>query len=90
MLPVHCLAFVIGDETNLLCAVEGAAKLEGDPSWLHQVETEGRNDAAAGTGDLPIHLNAGGKQGGPGRIEHGVVGAVTGAVQVTGTEQQRR
>lgn len=90
MYLVHCLALVIGDEANLLCAVEGAAKLEGDPSWLHQVETEGRNDAAVGTWDFGTRLNAAGKQGGPGRIEHGVVGAVTGAIQVTGTEQQRR
>lgn len=90
MFLVHCLALVIGDETNLLCAIEGAAKFEGDPSGLHQVQAEGGNHAAVGAWDFGTRLNPAGKQGGPGRIEHGVVGAVAGAIQVASIEQKRR
>ena len=76
---------MMGQQPKLLRAIQRASQLLRQPTGLDQLEPEGRDETAMGLGRLGLDLV--GERGARG-IEHRVVGAIAGAVRVSGIEQQ--
>lgn len=81
---------VVRDDTDFLGSFEHPAQFPADRPMLYQMQTENSNQAAMGLADLWWYGCAGYQESCAGCIEHGLVRAIAGAIDVAKIKQGLR
>lgn len=87
LLYLDLIPSVVGYQADFFGSIERTANLYGNAPGLDQMEAEYGDEAAMGSGHFDFYRSAGQDQGGACRVEHGVIRAIAGAIDIARVEQ---
>ncbi len=87
LLYLDLIPSVVGYQADFFRSIERTTKFYGNASGLDQMEAECGDETAMGSGHFDFYRCTGHYQGGSRRIEHGVIRAIAGAIDIARVEQ---
>lgn len=87
LLYLNLTPSVVGYQADFFGSIERTTQFYGNASGLDQVEAECGDETAMGSDYFDFYRCAGQYQRGSRRIEHGVLHAIAGAIDITRVEQ---